>query len=152
MARRFLRDRGNPGRVGLALSRPARLFLYSVQRTVQRHADLHHRDVGPSVLHGGGTGRVFESLTHEMIEAITDPFPLNISIIPPHASAPFTGEIADLCEAGQTVPNAGPIQAFTNAVGVGPSQPVAVASHWSNAQQTCLGFADNTMPSFSSSA
>jgi len=105
----------------------------------------------PACFTGQEPGAFFESLTHEMIEAITDPFPLNISIIPPHASAPFTGEIADLCEAGQNVPNAGPIEAFTNPAGLSPNQPVAVASHWSNAQQTCLGFADNTVPSFSSS-
>lgn len=105
----------------------------------------------PMCFTGQEPGAFFENLTHEMVEAITDPFPLNISIIPPHATAPFNGEIADACEKGQPVPNSGPIQAFTDGSGNSPNQPVAVASHWSNAQQTCLGFADSTMPSFTSS-
>ena len=104
----------------------------------------------PACFVGLEQGAFFENLTHEMIEAITDPFPLNISIIPPHADAPFTGEIADICEAGQNVPNAGPILAFADSAGNTPNQPVSVASHWSNVQQTCLGFSDTTMPSFTS--
>jgi hypothetical protein len=97
-------------------------------------------------------GAFFESLTHEMIETFTDPSPLNISIVPPQASAPFTGEIADECEEGQNNPGAGPIQAFINpASGSRPSQPVAVASYWSNARQTCEGFSDTTVPTFSAS-
>ncbi len=104
----------------------------------------------PACFAGQEPGAFFESLTHEMIEALTDPFPLNISIIPPHAVAAFTGEIADICEAGQNVPNAGPILAFSNSSGITPNQPVSVASYWSNARQTCESFSDMTMPSFTS--
>jgi hypothetical protein len=107
----------------------------------------------PKCFAGREPGAFFENLTHEMVETFTDPSPLNISIIPPQASAPFTGEIADECEQGQSNPGAGPIQAFINPTsGNGPNQPVAVASYWSNERQTCEGFSDTTVPTFSASS
>lgn len=107
----------------------------------------------PQCFTGAESGAFFENLTHEMVEALTDPFPIDISITPPHARVTFGGEIADICERGQTAPHAGPILAFANSASVTPNLvPVSVASHWSNAQQNCLGFSDQTMPSISNAS
>lgn len=103
----------------------------------------------PKCFLGAGAGAVFDSLFHEMVEALTDPFPIDISIIPPHARVTFTGEIADIgiCE------NAGPQLAFTDVNMKTPNhQPVAVATYWSNAQQRCVSFTDITQPVISNVA
>ena len=46
----------------------------------------------------GGNNALFESLFHEMVEAVTDPYPIDISIIPPHITIATQNEVADICE------------------------------------------------------
>jgi hypothetical protein len=92
----------------------------------------------------------FENLTHEMIEALTDPFPINISILPTQIRVTLDTEIADICEASKPVPNSGPISVFIDSSQNPSTARVSVASHWSNKQQTCLGFADSTVPTIKS--
>ena len=96
------------------------------------------------------TADFFASLTHEIVEALTDPSPVDISIIPPHIDV-LTGEneIADVCEPPASSPTAGP-PAFTNQSGQSPNQGgVNLATYFSNAKQVCLNFSDNTAPSIS---
>lgn len=69
---------------------------------------------------------IFESLSHEMVEAVTDPFPVGISIVPPSGNISFTNEIADFCESSPTM------------LAVSGGSPVVVASYWSNAMQACM--------------
>ena len=76
----------------------------------------------------------FQGLTHEMVEALTDPYPVDISIIPPHIQAETQNEIADICQSGQT-------PSVTSFTSPGLSQlfkPIQVSTYWSNAQQLCV--------------
>jgi hypothetical protein len=76
----------------------------------------------------GGNVMLLDSLTHEMVEATTDPFPVDISIIPPHINVLSSqNEIADICEQSSV-----PLTAF--------GTQTMVAPYWSNAQQKCLSF------------
>jgi hypothetical protein len=89
----------------------------------------------------GGNAGVFDSLFHEMVEAATDPSPIDISIIPPHISVATENEIADVCE-DQSV------SIFVDSHGTTPLfVPIVIASYWSNAQQRCVSFTDRTLPS-----
>lgn len=89
----------------------------------------------------GGNASLVPSLTHEMVEATTDPFPIDISIIPPHISISTENEIGDFCE-GQDVP------IFVDASNETPLfTQVNVTSFWSNAAQKCVSFTDTTAPS-----
>lgn len=93
----------------------------------------------------------FAALTHEMVEALTDPYPLDISIIPPHINIATENEIGDFCEPGKPNPNSGWPFVFTDPSGNSPLSPgVQVTTYWSNARQTCLNFSDATQPSISS--
>lgn len=92
----------------------------------------------------------FISLTHEMVEAATDPYPIDISIIPPHINIASQNEIGDLCEG---------INVTTFADSTGYSELTAylesearVTAYWSNAQQKCISFADTTAPLINSVA
>jgi hypothetical protein len=92
----------------------------------------------------GGNSGLFDSLFHEMVEAATDPSPIDISIIPPHINISTENEIADLCE-GQGV------RIFDDSQGATPLlSPISIASYWSNGQQKCLSFSDGTLPSIGS--
>lgn len=93
----------------------------------------------------------FASMSHEMVESLTDPFPVDISIIPPHVQIETQNEIADICGLGQPAANAGTPPAFVDVSGNSPNQGVNLSSYWSNAQQKCVSFTDRTMPSFSNS-
>jgi hypothetical protein len=73
-------------------------------------------------------GDIFDNLFHEMIEAVTDPYPIDISIIPPHFNVGgMTNEIADLCEGMD-------VAMFLSSVSV------KTPSYWSNSKQTCVNF------------
>jgi len=67
---------------------------------------------------------LFENLTHEMVEAATDPYPIDISIFPLHFGISTETEIADFCESQ-----------FVNFPD--PNAPVRVSPYWSNSQQRC---------------
>jgi hypothetical protein len=102
---------------------------------------------------GSGPSFYFALLTHEMVESLTDPFPVDISIIPPHIQVATENEIADKCENGTGLPNAGTPAAFVDASGNSPiSGGVNLSNYWSNAQQTCLSFTDKTMPAFTNAS
>jgi hypothetical protein len=89
----------------------------------------------------GGTSTLVPTLTHEMVEATTDPFPIDISIIPPHISIQTENEIADFCK-GQDVP------IFINASNQTPLfTQISATTYWSNAMQKCVSFTDTTTPS-----
>jgi len=75
-------------------------------------------------------GTLFDSLFHEMVEAMTDPYPVDISIIPPHINIATQNEIADLCEGKD-------VNMFLNAVSV------MAPSYWSNKKQKCVNFNAN---------
>lgn len=92
----------------------------------------------------GGNSGLVPLLTHEMVEATTDPFPVDISIIPPHISFATENEIADLCE-GQNVPNVPIFVDASNQTSL--LTPVSVTTYWSNAMQKCVSFTDTTTPS-----
>ena len=96
------------------------------------------------------SSQLFGILTHEMVEALTDPYPIDISIIPPHIQVATENEIADICEPNKPAPNAGWPFAFTDPSGNSPSQGVQLTTYWSNAQQNCVSFSDVTQPSISS--
>ncbi len=68
---------------------------------------------------------LFLNLFHEMVEAATDPFPIDISIIPPQIDLSFNDEIADICEGTTT-------NLWVNGVG-----DVILPTYWSNARQLC---------------
>jgi hypothetical protein len=88
----------------------------------------------------GGNSGLTVSLFHEMVEAATDPFPIDISIIPPHINVSTENEIGDLCE-GHDVPT------FTDTASHTPlSLGASVPSYWSNARKQCVSFADVTEP------
>lgn len=94
---------------------------------------------------GGNTGLV-SSMFHEMVEAATDPSPIDISIIPPHINVQAQNEIADLCEGND-------LSIFTNSHGATPLfTSIGIPTYWSNAQQRCVGFGDTTQPGISSVA
>lgn len=88
----------------------------------------------------GGNSSLVPTLTHEMVEATTDPYPIDISIIPPHANIATENEIADFCE-GQNaaifVDDSNQTALFTQ---------VGVTTYWSNAMQKCVSFTDTTTP------
>jgi hypothetical protein len=73
----------------------------------------------------GGNAALFESLFHEMVEATTDPYPFDVSIIPPHIDIAGENEIADFCEGDD-------VAILVDGL------PFNVASYWSNSQQKCL--------------
>jgi len=88
----------------------------------------------------GGNGGFFDSLTHEMVEAATDPFPVDISIIPPHINISTQNEIADFCEGTG-------VKIFADSSGTTPMDtPVSLTTYWSNARQSCVSFGDLTQP------
>jgi hypothetical protein len=69
-------------------------------------------------------GNLFDSVLHEMAEALTDPYPIDISIIPPKVNIGTT-EIADVCEGKD-------INMFLNSVFV------QAPSYWSKKKQRCI--------------
>jgi hypothetical protein len=73
----------------------------------------------------GGNAALFESLFHEMVEATTDPYPFDISIIPPHIDIAGENEIGDFCIGND-------FAILLNGL------PFNIASYWSNSQQKCL--------------
>ena len=73
-----------------------------------------------------GCGNLFDSVLHEMVEAMTDPYPIDISIIPPKINIGMT-EIADVCEGKD-------INMFLN------SDFVQAPSYWSKKRQRCINF------------
>lgn len=79
----------------------------------------------PKCIGSGGVAGLMEILTHEMVEAATDPSPFDVSIIPPHIGVSLGDEVGDLCEKH---PSDFPL-------GTGF---VMVSSYWSNAFQRCL--------------
>lgn len=94
----------------------------------------------------GGNPGLISTLFHEMAEAATDPFPVDISIIPPHIGLSNEDEIADLCE-DHDVP------VFTDTASLTPlSTPLSVPTYWSNALKRCLSFADVTAPTINNVA
>jgi hypothetical protein len=87
-----------------------------------------------------GISGLFDDLTHEMVEATTDPYPVDVSIIPPHISIATQNEIGDFCEGND-------LQIFVDGSGTTPLiTPIRVQNYWSNAQQTCASFGDSTQP------
>jgi hypothetical protein len=92
----------------------------------------------------GGNSHLVSLLTHEMVEATTDPFPIDISIIPPHLNISIENEIADFCE-GQDV------QIFVDPSNQTPLfTPVSATTFWSNSMQKCVSFTDTTAPTLTS--
>lgn len=79
----------------------------------------------PSCLASPDLSGLFEVLTHEMVEAATDPYPIDISIFPLHFGLSTETEIADFCEDSPT--------SFP-----GPNALVMVSTYWSNSQQKCI--------------
>jgi hypothetical protein len=79
----------------------------------------------PNCVGNGGISGLFELLTHEMVEAATDPYPIDISIFPLHFGLSTETEIADFCE---NSPASFP----------GPNALVLVSGYWSNSQQKCI--------------
>lgn len=92
----------------------------------------------------GGYIGLFFSLTHEMVEAATDPYPIDISIIPPHINIATQNEIGDFCE-GANVTIFGDGSDSTPLAGA-PWGITNITAYWSNAQQKCIGLADTTAP------
>lgn len=91
-----------------------------------------------------GSNALFASLFHEMAESLTDPFPIDISIIPPHINLSTENEVADICE------NAPPVPIFTDSTGKTPlSTPISIPTYWSNRNQSCTSFTDATVPAIS---
>jgi hypothetical protein len=89
---------------------------------------------------------------HEMVEALTDPFPIDISVIPPHISvSSFHDEIADVPCGGRK-----DVMIFRDSTGASPLSggilKMGVPSYWSNARQLCENFADITFPSITNIA
>ena len=77
----------------------------------------------------------FREITHEIVESLTDPYPVDISIIPPHIQVAAENEIADLC---QNTSNS-TVTAFTGGGLNQLFQPIqGVSTYWSNAGQQCL--------------
>jgi hypothetical protein len=90
----------------------------------------------------GGNAGLFHSMFHEVLEAITDPFPVNISIIPPHAVVSITDEIADTTFCGDV-----DITPLLDPAGVSPlATPPRIPIYWSNSKQACVSFGDRTQP------
>jgi len=87
----------------------------------------------PQCLNTAGLSGLFENLTHEMVEAATDPNPFDLSIIPPRFSASMEDEIAD------------PLFNCSPASFPVSSTFVMVSSYWSNAQQKCVS-GPSTLP------
>ncbi len=94
-------------------------------------------------------GTLTDNLLHEMVEAITDPFPsLNVLLS-------GSGEIADQCtNSGTTspfVPSGAVIPTqLSGGIATGPfttASTISVPKYWSNANQVCVtGFGDTTSP------
>jgi hypothetical protein len=74
----------------------------------------------------GGAAGLFGTITHEMVEAATDPYPVDISVIPLHFGASTQNEIGDLCESQPAI-------SFP-----GPGTLVGLEPYWSNARQKCV--------------
>ena len=90
-----------------------------------------------------GSNALFGSLFHEMVEALTDPFPIDISIIPPHISVATQNEIGDLCESQAFTP------IFAGAGGSPLSMGITITKYWSNRRQACVNFTDMSAPAIS---
>jgi hypothetical protein len=95
------------------------------------------------------TADFFRLLTHEVVESLTDPFPIDISIIPPHVQVSTENEIADICEPGASATNSGAPPAFMDQNGNSPNQAADLTTYWSNAKQSCVSFTDSTLPAIS---
>jgi hypothetical protein len=92
----------------------------------------------------GGNSMLVSTLTHEMVEATTDPSPIDISIIPPHINLSMENEIADVAD-DKGCPG---VPIFVDASNQTPLfTQVSVTPYWSNAMQKCVSFTDNTIPS-----
>jgi hypothetical protein len=89
-----------------------------------------------------GFAGLTENLSHEMVEAASDPFPV-LSVI----FAGGNGEIGDICAPGSGAAGAGAAATpFLAPFGGGTTE-----KYWSNAAQTCTtGFSSATTPSFAS--
>jgi hypothetical protein len=81
-------------------------------------------------------GDVLVSILHEMVELLTDPSPVDISIIPPHWRTDLSTEVADVCEEGK--PNSGPLPVSVTDAAGRFLVPFDVATYWSNSRQQCV--------------
>jgi hypothetical protein len=84
----------------------------------------------------GDPSSLFTTLSHEMVEVVTDPSPIDVSIIPSlHINLGiFDNEIADICDdRGITIP----VRVNGN--------PVTLSSYWLNSEQRCFTLAQPIM-------